>query len=264
MDGMGIENSFGNSSYQINSAAVQEMVLQTTGVSADTNADGAVVNVIPKGGRQHVQRHRGRLLRQRQHGEPEPHARAARSRSRHVELDVEDVGPVAEPGRADHARPAVVLPGRAELGLLAAARRGLLEPEHLPGRPAHRPAAVPHPAGGRAEGRQLHPVHGHAGQPLQRAAGVVRLVPEPHHLAGGGQPQVQLHLRRAARLQLRLHQRQPDAGVGARLPLRPEPPDAVHVDVDADEPPAARGRRHDRDLAVEHLPDAGASNRTKC
>ena len=50
MDGMGIENSFGNSSYQINSAAVQEMVLQTTGVSADTNADGAVVNVIPKEG----------------------------------------------------------------------------------------------------------------------------------------------------------------------------------------------------------------------
>ena len=50
MDGMGIENSFGNSSYQINAAAVQEMVLQTTGISADTHADGAVVNVIPKEG----------------------------------------------------------------------------------------------------------------------------------------------------------------------------------------------------------------------
>ena len=50
MDGMGVENSFGNSSYQINAAAVQEMVLQTTGISADTNADGAVVNVIPKEG----------------------------------------------------------------------------------------------------------------------------------------------------------------------------------------------------------------------
>ena len=50
MDGMGVENSFGNSSYQINAAAVSEMVLQTTGISADTNADGAVVNVIPKEG----------------------------------------------------------------------------------------------------------------------------------------------------------------------------------------------------------------------
>ena len=50
MDGMGVENSFGNSSYQINAAAVQEMVMQTTGISADTNADGAVVNVIPKEG----------------------------------------------------------------------------------------------------------------------------------------------------------------------------------------------------------------------
>ena len=46
----GVENSFGNSSYQINAAAVQEMVMQTTGISADTNADGAVVNVIPKEG----------------------------------------------------------------------------------------------------------------------------------------------------------------------------------------------------------------------
>ena len=50
MDGMGVENSFGNSSYQINAAAVSEMVMQTTGISADTNADGAVVNVIPKEG----------------------------------------------------------------------------------------------------------------------------------------------------------------------------------------------------------------------
>jgi len=50
MDGMGVENSFGNSSYQVNAAAVSEMVMQTTGISADTNADGAVVNVIPKEG----------------------------------------------------------------------------------------------------------------------------------------------------------------------------------------------------------------------
>jgi len=50
MDGMGVENSFGNSSCQINASAVQEMALQTSGISADTNADGPVVNIIPKEG----------------------------------------------------------------------------------------------------------------------------------------------------------------------------------------------------------------------
>mgnify|MGYP003338654904 CR=1 FL=1 len=47
---MGMENSSGNSSYQLNSAAVEEMVMSTSGISADTNADGLVVNVIPKEG----------------------------------------------------------------------------------------------------------------------------------------------------------------------------------------------------------------------
>ena len=49
-DGMGIENSWGNSSYQINSLSVQEFVAQTSGIGADTNADGAVINTIPKEG----------------------------------------------------------------------------------------------------------------------------------------------------------------------------------------------------------------------
>jgi len=49
-DGMGIENSAGNSSYQINAAVVEEMVLQTSGISAEINADGPVMNVIPKEG----------------------------------------------------------------------------------------------------------------------------------------------------------------------------------------------------------------------
>jgi hypothetical protein len=49
-DGMGMENSSGNSSYQLNSASVEEMVMSTSGISADTNADGLVVNVIPKEG----------------------------------------------------------------------------------------------------------------------------------------------------------------------------------------------------------------------
>jgi hypothetical protein len=44
---MGMENSSGNSSYQLNAASVEEMVMSTSGISADTNADGLVVNVIP-------------------------------------------------------------------------------------------------------------------------------------------------------------------------------------------------------------------------
>jgi outer membrane receptor protein involved in Fe transport len=49
-DGMGMENSSGNSSYQLNSASVEEMVMSTSGISADTNADGLVVNIVPKEG----------------------------------------------------------------------------------------------------------------------------------------------------------------------------------------------------------------------
>ena len=49
-DGMQVENSSGNSSYQINSLSVQEFVAQTSGIGADTNADGAVINTIPKEG----------------------------------------------------------------------------------------------------------------------------------------------------------------------------------------------------------------------
>ena len=49
-DGMGMENSSGNNSYQLNSASVEEMVISTSGISADTNADGMVMNVVPKEG----------------------------------------------------------------------------------------------------------------------------------------------------------------------------------------------------------------------
>jgi hypothetical protein len=49
-DGMGMENSSGNNRYQLNSASVEEMVISTSGISADTNADGMVMNVVPKEG----------------------------------------------------------------------------------------------------------------------------------------------------------------------------------------------------------------------
>ena len=50
-DGMGIQHS-GNTSmgYTVNAATVEEMTAQTSGISAETNADGAVLNMIPKEG----------------------------------------------------------------------------------------------------------------------------------------------------------------------------------------------------------------------
>jgi hypothetical protein len=47
---MGIENSAGNSSYQVNAAVVEEMVLNTSGMSAEINSDGPVMNIVPKEG----------------------------------------------------------------------------------------------------------------------------------------------------------------------------------------------------------------------
>jgi hypothetical protein len=49
-DSMVIENSDGNSSYQINAQSVSEMVAQTSGVTAEVNADGPVMNIIPREG----------------------------------------------------------------------------------------------------------------------------------------------------------------------------------------------------------------------
>ena len=40
----------GNSSYQLNAATVEEMVMSTSGISADMNADGLVMNIVPKEG----------------------------------------------------------------------------------------------------------------------------------------------------------------------------------------------------------------------
>jgi hypothetical protein len=40
----------GNSSYQVNSAFIEPMVLSTSGISAEGDADGALLNVIPKEG----------------------------------------------------------------------------------------------------------------------------------------------------------------------------------------------------------------------
>jgi len=47
-DGMGMENSSGNNSYQLNAASVEEMVMSTSGISADTNADASSSTSSPK------------------------------------------------------------------------------------------------------------------------------------------------------------------------------------------------------------------------
>ena len=49
-DGMGIQHASGNQGYNANAETVQELVMSTSGISADSNADGAIVNMIPKEG----------------------------------------------------------------------------------------------------------------------------------------------------------------------------------------------------------------------
>jgi hypothetical protein len=49
-DGMGIQHASGNQGYNANAETVQELVMSTSGITADSNADGAIVNMIPKEG----------------------------------------------------------------------------------------------------------------------------------------------------------------------------------------------------------------------
>ena len=49
-DGMGIQHASGNQGYNANADTVQELVMHTSGIAADSNADGAIVNMIPKEG----------------------------------------------------------------------------------------------------------------------------------------------------------------------------------------------------------------------
>ena len=49
-DGMGIQHASGNQGYNANADTVQELAMTTSGITADSNADGAIVNMIPKEG----------------------------------------------------------------------------------------------------------------------------------------------------------------------------------------------------------------------
>ena len=52
VDGMSIQNlqGNGNTGYQINAGTIEEMTVQTSGISAESNADGIVINMIPREG----------------------------------------------------------------------------------------------------------------------------------------------------------------------------------------------------------------------
>ena len=126
-DGMGMENSSGNSSYQLNSASVEEMVMSTSGISADTNADGLVVNIIPKEGSNTFRTTLAGLYSNDSLERQQPHRRAARGRSHGVEQDAEAVRHVGQRRRADHEGQALVLRGAAQLGHRAHAGGHVLE-----------------------------------------------------------------------------------------------------------------------------------------
>ena len=49
-DGMGIQHASGNQGYNANAETVQEILMSTSGITADSNADGAIVNMIPREG----------------------------------------------------------------------------------------------------------------------------------------------------------------------------------------------------------------------
>ena len=90
-DGMGIENSSGNSSYQVNAAVVEEMVLQTSGMSAETNADGPVMNVVPKEGGNQFKFIGNGLFTNSSLREQQPRRRTARPRSDDAQQDQPDL-----------------------------------------------------------------------------------------------------------------------------------------------------------------------------
>jgi hypothetical protein len=49
-DGMGIQHSAGNMGYTPNTALTEEVTLSTSGISAESNADGPVANMVPREG----------------------------------------------------------------------------------------------------------------------------------------------------------------------------------------------------------------------
>ena len=126
-DGMGIQHASGNQGYNANAETVQELVMYTTGISADGNADGAIVNMIPKEGGQHVLGQRLRPLLQRQPDERQPERRADRPRHEEREPPQLHLRCGLHAGWSDQEGPALVLRLVSRVGQQAAGGQQVLQ-----------------------------------------------------------------------------------------------------------------------------------------
>ena len=122
-----MENSSGNSSYQLNAASVEEMVMSTSGISADTNADGVVVNIIPKEGGNTFKTTIAALFANNSLESDNLDDALQAARPDDVDQDAEAVRRVRQRRRTDQEGQALVLRHAAQLGVRAAVRRRLLE-----------------------------------------------------------------------------------------------------------------------------------------
>ena len=109
IDGMGIQHSGGNFGVSPNVAIVEEITLQTSGISAESNADGVLVNMIPKEGGQYLQVGPLRSLQQRQSSERQHERRAPRAWPDHRQHGDQGLRRDRHARWADQARPPLVL-----------------------------------------------------------------------------------------------------------------------------------------------------------
>ena len=187
-DGMGIENTTGANSYQVHAGVIEEMVLSTSGISAETNADGPVINVIPKEGGNTFS---GTLAGFLANDKLESSNLTSELRSQGLTTSNittklwDELASVGGPLKQD------------KLWFFVTGRSWGFTREHAGVLLEQDAGYVPHAAGGGAQGRVVHARYRSAAGPIEWAMGVVRLVPDPDHVAGGGQAQAQFYLRRA-------------------------------------------------------------------
>jgi hypothetical protein len=185
-DGMGMENSSGNSSYQLNccdrgrNGHVDERYLGRH----ECRRSGREHH--PEGREQYVSRRAHGAVLEPQSGEQQSDRRFESPRPDVGEQDDQALRRVGERRRADQARPRVVFCRAAKLGRRARSGGCLLE---------QNPGCLADAARCRAEGGALDAMVGSAGGSAQRPPRVVRLDSLTHHVAGHGEEQVQHHLR---------------------------------------------------------------------
>ena len=219
---MGIQHSAGNMGYTPNTALTEEVTLSTSGISAESNADGPVANMVPREGGNTFRGNASGLFSgsKLQMSNLTDELRARGLTTVNEVVRVWDATFTAR--RPDQAGQGLVLRLVPRVGQRAAGRRQVLEPD--------------------AGHDVLHPGPGSAGDRLR----VVRVEGRAHHVAGVAEEQVQLPRRSAAQLQLPWECRGDDvgqsAGIDARLSLRPGRAVSGHLELAADEQAAARGR----------------------